>query len=169
MNIGNQSYGSNAGWLVLQPFPSNQSMGICRIDSFLFDFSSSPNKRKDGRLPGMGSKLVQFAIEKSIQAGYEGRVSLISTNNSGPFYLKMGFRCTSITAQNRLEEACKDPNITFLDGEEMYLPEEAIATWKQKIAANPICLTIQDSSNYPPHLTQKRIPNDICLLAGAQG
>lgn len=112
------------GWLVLKS--SGDSMHICRIDNFMY---SSNNYR-------IGSMLIQFAVEKSIEAGFGGKVTLVSSGVSGVFYYKLGFVCESQEKQVKIEKAYRKNQ--RIAGYNMYLHEEAIIAWKKKIAENPL-------------------------------
>lgn len=50
---------------------------------------------KDENIKGVGSRLHQLAVEKSILDGYEGRVGLQSVGDSFPFHYKSWFRAES--------------------------------------------------------------------------
>lgn len=115
---------SAGGWLVLKS--CTDSMHICRIDNFMY---SSNNYR-------IGSMLIQFAIEKSIEAGFGGKVTLVSSGDSGGFYYKLGFVCESQGKQEKIEKAYRKNQ--RIAGDNMYLHEEAIIAWKKMIAENPI-------------------------------
>ena len=88
----------------------------------------------------MGSALVQFAIEKSIEAGFDGKIFVHSTNGSGLFYYKLGFVCNHPITQKHLETAYRNHEEGG-DGGHMHLPEDAILAWKKKIAKHPILFT----------------------------
>jgi hypothetical protein len=118
--------GLNAGWLTL--LACKDVMHICRIDNF----DNSWHNR-------LGSALVQFAIEKSIEAGLGGKISLVSTNGSSVFFYKLGFVCENPENQKDVEKAYLH-NERGSDGRNMYLPDEAINAWKKKIRENPIFL-----------------------------
>ncbi len=113
----------NSGWLVLSH--DQGAIFINRIDNFV---------RPEVHL---GSALVQFAIEMSLKAGYEGKVAVRSTNGSAGFYYRLGFICADPARQKSIEEEYQN-NKSTLDGGDMYLPPESIAIWKQKIAQVPI-------------------------------
>ena len=87
----------------------------------------------------MGTALIQFAIEKSIKEGFGGKIKLHSTNGSSVFYYKLGFKCLYDETQKRVESAYVNHQIGP-DGGDMYLPDEAIEAWKEKIKENPIML-----------------------------
>jgi hypothetical protein len=112
----------NDGWLMLS-HGDGKSIRIQRIESM-----------SECRL---GSVLVQFAIEKSIEAGFGGKVTLSSKEGSSLFYYKLGFVCRDPAIQKKVERAYWN-NGDSPDGFEMYLPDEAIETWKQKIDELPI-------------------------------
>jgi Acetyltransferase (GNAT) domain len=126
------TYSSNGGWLMLKPYDAAGTIEICRIDNFSYDFDYSKKMR------GIGSALVQFAIEKSIEMGYGGKVSVNSTNRSALFYHKLGFVCVeNPQMQKRILEAALS-NEKGLDGGNMQLSEDSIVVWKKKISKNPI-------------------------------
>lgn len=79
-----------------------------------------------------GSVFIQIAIENSLMAGYEGKVRLNSTRDSGLFYFKLGFVPVCELTFKRLK------NGEQINGGEMYLPQASIDIWKSKIAANSI-------------------------------
>lgn len=115
----------NSGWLALSS--QQDQMYINRIDTCRVFF---------GRSRGLGSAMVQFAIEKSLAAGFEGRVGLRSEYGSGVFYYKLGFVSPNPEYQKQIEAAARAGK--QIDGHDMYLPEAAIAAWKGKIHKNPI-------------------------------
>ena len=80
---------------------------------------------------------MQFAIEKSLEACFEGKITVVSSNSSSVFYYKLGFVCEDPKIQKEVENAYRS-NKQGPDGGCMYLPKEAIETWKKKIAENPM-------------------------------
>jgi hypothetical protein len=126
----------NEGWLKLQPDHIRRRLIVCRLDNFAYGFGLSC--RKDGKISGIGSALIQFAIEKSIELGFNGNLTLVSTNGSGLFYAKIGFIAEFLLIQETLEKALRDGVSITIDGGEMYLSEESLANWKKKIEQSPI-------------------------------
>lgn len=117
---------------------------------------------------GVGTLLHQIAIERSIMLGCEGRVHF-NTNgyDSDAFHYKNGFRVYSTGSENFPEyelmtpdeaneairaevelakkenrSATMEDKLDETNGIEMYLPDEAIAKWKEKIAQSP-CLLVK--------------------------
>lgn len=121
--------GDEKGWLMLSKHEN--CMHCCRIDNFAYASQGG------GKLPGIGSALIQFTVEKSLEAGFEGRVSLFSTNGSALFYYKMGFVSDSPEYQKTIEKAHREDQ-KGLDGFNMHLTDEAIEDWKKRIAENRI-------------------------------
>lgn len=115
----------NSGWLSLS-FDKDR-IYINRIETCPVFFR---------RKMGLGTGMVQFAIEKSLAAGFEGRVGLRSVYDSGVFYYKLGFISKDPEYQKQIEVAAREGK--KINGLDMYLPEAAIAAWKEIIAKNPI-------------------------------
>lgn len=130
-------HGDNIGWLSLQQSPSEQCLIVCRLDNFYYEFGVSPH-RWDRKISGIGSALIQFAIEKSVEAGFSGKIRLFSTSGSGLFYYKMGLIANHPDQMIRLESAYKEDSYERIDGGDMYLPEVSLVRWREKIALNPI-------------------------------
>lgn len=101
---------------------------------------------------GIGTILMQAAIEDSLRKGCGGRIQLFASWNSPGFYYKLGLRAElvklrgeflidkNIFIKEELEQAAaenREPNTSGYN-EEMYLPQEAIEMWKQKILDQPI-------------------------------
>jgi hypothetical protein len=94
----------------------------------------------------VGSAFVQIAIEYSLKNGYEGRVRLNSTQESGLFYFKLGFVPMHEETFDKLQ---KGENV---NGGEMYLPKKYIEIWGNKIASNrllPPTLVLPTERNLP--------------------
>ena len=51
-----------------------------------------PEKSSPGRLRGVGSALMDWAIFQSLKSGLEGRIGLHSLRGSDPFYERLSFR-----------------------------------------------------------------------------
>jgi len=114
----------------------------------------------------LGSTLMQIAVELSLEAGFEGRVELVSTRLSGPFYFKLGFLPRSQSVLEKLENSEK-----YCDGHEMYLPDAAICAWKKKISAHPILASSKSQMTpTPPPLSQigARLSGHTFFNRGAQ-
>lgn len=111
-----------SGWLSLSQ--KEERTHINRLDNFYSGVR-------------LGSALVQFAIEMSLKAGHGGKVTVCSINASAGFYYRLGFICKDAELQKKVVEEYQNHKST-LDGQEMYLPPEAIAIWKQKIKKNSI-------------------------------
>lgn len=94
---------------------------------------------------GVGTALYQVAIEHGRKHGCEGRLILDAAWNSHGFHYKLGSR-SPYTEQNEkiaeeLEKAKaeeREPNTKELGSVWMYMPQEAIQTWKKKIEEHPI-------------------------------
>jgi len=100
---------------------------------------------KRPRNVGIGTCLIQRAIEESFKRGYEGRVGVSAFFNSHGFYYKLGFRSQEPLINEAVVEALQrskvigKPSDTLCLGEvDMFLPREAIDQWKQKIMGAPI-------------------------------
>lgn len=119
----------NRAWLSLKF--TKKYVYIWRIDNFYRELGLR-----------VGSALVQFAVEKSIEKGLNGRVQLKSKLGSALFYFKLGFVCKYAPVQKAVEQAYWDKTAR-LDGGKMYLPEESIKAWKQIIAISPIILSVE--------------------------
>jgi len=112
-------------------------VGVIRIDSFA---------RK--RIRGVGTMLMQAAIEYGITQGAEGRIVLHAAGDALIFYRKLGMKLGFSDPQ--LEEAMSeeaarlasgqaDPrDLLSNDARPMYLPKEAIDVWRAKIQAAPV-------------------------------
>lgn len=91
----------------------------------------------------IGTRLHQIALERSFQLGAEGRVALCADWSSHGFHYKAGFRPVDKTKEEQLlallaEANGTEPNTSSLAQIHMYLPEDQIALWKQRIAEAPI-------------------------------
>lgn len=93
---------------------------------------SMNNTEKQYRL---GSLLIQIAIEQSIMNGFDGRVELVSTRQSGQFYFKLGFLPKNDAILGLLLLGKE------VDGGEMYLPIQSISAWKSKIEKRPVLIS----------------------------
>jgi len=84
---------------------------------------------------GVGTALMQLAMEKSHLKKCAGRIALFA-EGSILFYDKLGFVCQMAEKQGKLSrKRCGEP-IPVRDN--MYLPQTAIEEWKKKIEAKPI-------------------------------
>jgi len=115
----------------------------------------------NGAYHGIGTKLHQIAIERSNELGFGGRVELDAAWNSHGFHYNTGFRPmgksfignaqeTALEIESILAAAKENnhmPDTKGLGGIEMYLPEDQIAAWNQRIAENPILQTKSQASN----------------------
>jgi len=116
-------------------YQSNTAVGILRLDSFL---------RETYR--GVGTLLMQAAMEYGIRYGTGGRVALHSEGSALGFYYKLGMRSLSkkfnAQIEKELEQAKREnrapADITDNDAMLMYLPEEAMAVWTAKIRQSPV-------------------------------
>lgn len=105
---------------------------------------------------GVGSRLIQVAIEESLHAGeeYGGRVILKAGVGSHVFYYKQGFRCQDPSLDNVIETTirnAKRKNVsspaTSLGQTVMYLPPSSIELWKKIIWQEPI---LEETKKKPP-------------------
>lgn len=104
------------------------------------------NASKNKDYKGIGTALMQVAIEKSFNHQYEGRVLLDACWNSHGFYNKIGLKSfTNPRADKAIEEELerakiekREPNTEFLGSVTMYLPVEKTEEWKNKIKSAPI-------------------------------
>lgn len=104
----------------------------------------------------LGSAFIQIAIEYSFKVGYEGRVNLNSTRQSGLFYFKLGF---APEEQNIFPELQEQKNV---DGGDMYLPPESIEIWKKKIENNPLLPSTLDlPRKYKIHFILRELIKNI--------
>lgn len=98
---------------------------------------------------GIGTALMQIAIEKSFKYGFEGRLMLDAARNSHGFHYLMGLRTFPLYFSERdeiikdeLEKAKKEnrePITSILGSFYMYLPIETIETkWKKQIQEKPL-------------------------------
>ncbi|MCH9611783.1 MAG: hypothetical protein S4CHLAM102_02570 [Chlamydiia bacterium] len=138
---------AGVGWLTIGRNEMNHSIHICRVDNFSLD-----------HIKGIGTALIQFAIEKSFRAGLEGRVSLVSANGSAEFYLKMGFICDDPASQKCVVsevDASKK-----VDGGRMILSDSARAIWRGRIASSPLLLEGVECAFNMYHISSQMRPVD---------
>lgn len=115
---------------------------------YVFIDKISGNRFYHFGLNGVGSALMQVAIEYSLMRGYEGRIQLDAIWDSSLFYyhkIKMrvvGPLCFQI--EERIEKACKKTLVEDVECE-MYLPEEGISYWKNIIDQKPILNEFRES------------------------
>ncbi len=118
-------------------YASKKVVGVLNLDS---------SHRKIFR--GIGTLLMKAAIEHGLVHGTEGRIALHSTGEALGFYYKLGMRNGHRDAEidqrikTEIDQAAKESREPkdILDGDAliMYLPPEAIATWKRSIQSNPV-------------------------------
>lgn len=119
--------------------------------SFLENF----DQNKYGKV---GTKLMQLAVERSLQEGCQGKVNLSSARNSQGFYYLLGFRATNpykpegfnkdISPEtidnmienelNRSKQFNNKPNTSYLSGIHMHLPYEGVQQFMENIEKEPI-------------------------------
>jgi|GEM_PF-5630368 len=93
---------------------------------------------------GIGESLIQTAVETSLLADCGGRVELNAKsftewdNSPVGFYYKEGFKSKDKDKNREIEEELSNFGECYIDGVEMFLPDEGINTWKAKIKENPI-------------------------------
>ena len=89
---------------------------------------------------GIGSALLQIAIELAQKPKYQGRVKLMAVRNSHVFYHKMSFKSYEHDFNKKILELVKNPPKEYEDSGAtfMYLDKEAIALWKEKTKSHPI-------------------------------
>jgi hypothetical protein len=97
---------------------------------------------------GVGTLLMQAAIEYGIAHGAEGRVSLHLTGTALGFYKRLGMvnGANDVVFDRKIEEeseqAARDHREPkdLLDGDAMamYLPREAISSWRRIIQEQPV-------------------------------
>lgn len=95
---------------------------------------------------GIGTALMQVAIETSFYLGCEGRLILDAVFNSHPFWYKMGMRSLYDSEKDELvlheiaqgKKERRAPRTDELNVTSLYLPPEAIALWKQRIDKAPV-------------------------------
>lgn len=90
---------------------------------------------------GVGNRLHQLAVERSMELGFSGRVQIEASWNSHGFHYKNGFRAlnddTNSNIQAILEKSLKtgiEPDTTGLGCVQMYLSDEGITAMQKKIA-----------------------------------
>ncbi|OGI01002.1 MAG: hypothetical protein A2Y25_07810 [Candidatus Melainabacteria bacterium GWF2_37_15] len=116
-----------------------------RDDSLYLDGLASFHNRK---YKGIGTKLIQLAVEESIRRGYEGRVKLESVYAALAFYYKCGFRPLGENADKLSQQlesiiaAAKKsgikPDTKGLPSVEMHIPDEQLIKIKEQIKKSPI-------------------------------
>ncbi|MGQ3887550.1 hypothetical protein ACQUW5_00785 [Legionella sp. CNM-1927-20] len=82
----------------------------------------------------LGTLLFQAAFEQSLNAGYEGRISLFSANKSGGFYFKLGLTAL----KEPIFDALYYEGQKEIDGEIMFLTAPAIDAWQERARMHPI-------------------------------
>lgn len=107
---------------------------------------------------GVGTALMQAAVEWGLAHGCEGRTSLLAINNSHGFYYKLGMRShiddteehdrviadelTAAKAEKREPNTAQKlremQHARHAQAIDMYLPQEAIGQMKERIAKQPI-------------------------------
>jgi hypothetical protein len=94
---------------------------------------------------GVGTVLYQVAIEHGRKFGCEGRLILEAAWNSHGFHYKLGSRSRYPKQNEKIAEELdkakaegREPNTKELGSIWMYMPQEAIQTWKKKIEEHPI-------------------------------
>ncbi|MES2122535.1 MAG: hypothetical protein V4492_07145 [Chlamydiota bacterium] len=91
---------------------------------------------------GVGTVLVQAAIEYGYSLGCEGRVQLEAVRNSHCFYYKLGMRTgwEEIDEQiEKLAQTLKNREVPKdFRAQRMHMPQEGIKMWRERISANPI-------------------------------
>lgn len=92
---------------------------------------------------GIGSALMQAAMEYGYSKNCKGRIFLDACWDSHGFYYKLGMRTKSRETDKaivqRLEQyAGKERPYIDFGSHMMHMPEEERASWKEKIIANPI-------------------------------
>jgi len=100
----------------------------------------------NGEYRGVGTALMQVAIEYSFLKGCLGRIQLESIDDSCPFYynqIKMSFIEDHESLQERIKNIHKRSSVNY-GSHDMYLSEESIQEWKTKILFNPILQTTKE-------------------------
>ncbi len=98
----------------------------------------------DDNISGIGTNLLQTAIEASHLKGCKGRVRLkakhFTKDDSSPvgFYYKNGFRAVQDGLNPQIQEQLDDEEQCSLDNIDMHLPGENIQGWGEKIRQKPI-------------------------------
>lgn len=95
---------------------------------------------------GLGTALMQVAMEYGIEKGCEGRAQLDAVRDSHVFHYKMGFRSQLPTQNVKIEAKIKkyegvnlkDIPYEQLESMLMHLPEEGRLKWLAKIKESPI-------------------------------
>jgi hypothetical protein len=93
---------------------------------------------------GIGTRLMQSIIEKSLLLGCDGRVDL-NAAGAYEFYYSLGLRSidSSINAQleasfQKAAEKGGKAELLPYPSTQMYLPKEALTAWREKILKDPI-------------------------------
>lgn len=97
---------------------------------------------------GVGKALIQAVVERSLSK-CEGRVDL-NAAEAFEFYFSQGFRSIDDQTNQELEKAfqkAKEQGQSHcpplcLSSTQMYLPEDQIENWKEKIAQHPILTSV---------------------------
>jgi hypothetical protein len=115
-------------------------ISVIRLDSFA---------RK--KIQGVGTMLMQAAMEYGIAHGTEGRIALHADGKALVFYYKLGMRLgfsDSRLERSLHEEAMRSTiehrdSVDLLnnDARPMYLPQEAMVLWQGIIRSNPVLLS----------------------------
>lgn len=87
----------------------------------------------------LGSIMMQVIIEQAMQPEYNGRVCLYSIEDSGAFYLKMGFVPFREDVYLELSSGVNS------NGELMFLTDACVNAWKKRIEVNPISSIFSNS------------------------
>lgn len=91
---------------------------------------------------GVGAVLVQAVIEYGYSLGCEGRIQLEAVRNSHCFYYKLGMRTGWEEIDEhigRVAQTLKGREVPQdIRAERMHMPQEAVDTWRKRIAASPI-------------------------------
>ena len=88
---------------------------------------------------GVGSVLMQAAMEYGYSKGCEGRLLTNAVRNASPFYYKLGMRSRHDIDNKMLKSVAKKPRLSHDFGKiDMWMTPLAIQEWKEKIREKPL-------------------------------
>ena len=116
-------------------YGTNLAVGVLKLDSYA-----------NTVFHGIGTLLMQAAMEYGLQYGCRGRIALHSESSALGFYYKIGMRTMSKRVDAIIKRSVDRTvsgtgtrvGIPLEDPEFMYLPQEAVERWQERIQRNPV-------------------------------
>lgn len=109
-----------------------------KVSQIFVDLIESPH---NDAYKGVGTALMQAAMEYGHSKRCKGRVALAACWSSHVFYYKLGMRAKFSEQDKRIAELATQPNKPDSSGllsAHMYMPKQGRLEWKRKIEAHPI-------------------------------